>query len=174
MGQRDPHAGGFNTDGGIDEIPLPEVTGRLWLCGKHHIAPDPDAVCERHGVDTVVCLVRPHELEGRYDDYVEWLNDNAGRRALWRPMDDLSYPAFDAVIDFVDDLTARVRAGQHLVVHCAAGIGRAGTTAVAMAMMLGMGTHDALAHVRAHRSSAGPEAGDQSGFIAELHSFLRR
>lgn len=174
MTQPDPKVGAFNTDGGIHEIPLPGVKGRLWLCGKHHIAPDPDGVRTARGIDTVVCLVKRHELEDRYDDYIDWLVVGAGGRAMWRPIDDLTYPAFDDVIDFVDDLTARVRAGTSLVVHCAAGIGRAGTTAVAMAMMLGMPTNEALAHVRSHRPSAGPEAGDQMGFINELHSFLHR
>jgi len=29
----------FNTDGGINEIPLPGAVGKLWLCGKHYIGP---------------------------------------------------------------------------------------------------------------------------------------
>lgn len=162
----------FNTDGGIHRVPLPGVTGHLWLCGKHHIGPDVNAVRDRHGIDTVVCLVKRHELEDRYDDYLAWLDSATPRTALWRPIDDLTYPALNDVIDFLDELTARVRAGQSLVVHCAAGIGRAGTTAVAMAMMLGMGADEALTHVRSHRPSAGPEAGSQAAFIGELRSFL--
>ena len=34
---------GRGRDGGIDEIPLPGVPGRLWLCGKHFIGPDVEA-----------------------------------------------------------------------------------------------------------------------------------
>jgi len=46
-----------NLDGGIHEIPLPPpARGRLWLCGKHAIGPDPDALMARVGADTVVCL----------------------------------------------------------------------------------------------------------------------
>ncbi|MEX0848055.1 MAG: protein-tyrosine phosphatase family protein, partial [Ilumatobacteraceae bacterium] len=50
-------------------------------------------------------------------------------------------------------------------VHCAAGIGRAGTTAVALLVLLGMTVDDALQHVRAHRPMAGPEVGSQLQFV---------
>ncbi len=44
-------------DGGIDEIPLPATaSGRLWLCGKHAIGPDPEGLMARVGADGVVCL----------------------------------------------------------------------------------------------------------------------
>jgi polar amino acid transport system substrate-binding protein len=61
----------LNTTGGIHEIPLgPPITtaspsGRLWLCGKHHIGPDPEAVLVSTGAEHVVCLVHPEELAGR-------------------------------------------------------------------------------------------------------------
>jgi hypothetical protein len=36
---------GLNLDGGIHEIPLPPpAAGRLWLCGKHAIGPDPEGL----------------------------------------------------------------------------------------------------------------------------------
>lgn len=162
----------FNTDGGIHEVPLPGVPGRLWLCGKHHVAPDVAGVRRRRAIDTVVCLVRREELEHRYDEYLEWLDSAGPREAVWRPIHDLTYPPVEEVIDFLDDLVARARTGRTLLVHCAAGIGRAGTTAVAMLMMLGMEGTDAMAHVRAHRPGAGPETGPQLSFINELAGSL--
>ena len=50
-------------------------------------------------------------------------------------------------------------AGDGLLVHCGAGIGRAGTVAVALLVDMGVPLEDALAHVAAHRPMAGPEAG---------------
>jgi protein-tyrosine phosphatase len=158
----------FNIDGGIHEIPLPGVSGRLWLCGKHYVAPDVEHVREQHNIDKVVCLVRPRELHDRYPHYAQWLNDNAGRAGVWFPIDDLSYPPLEECAEFVEGLVNDLRNSANLLVHCAAGIGRAGTTAVAICMLLGMQTDVALTHVRNHRPMAGPEAGTQDEFIQLL------
>jgi protein-tyrosine phosphatase len=158
----------FNTDGGIHEIPLPSGEGRLWLCGKHFIGPKVEDVLASCDNAMAVCLVQEHELHDRYPDYVDWHETHAGTRGIWFPIDDLSYPPLDNCIEFITTLTAHLRAGQSLVVHCAAGIGRAGTTAAALLIMLGMNADDALSHVRDHRPMAGPEAGSQRDFIEEL------
>ena len=58
---------GWNTDGGIHEITLPShVPGRLWLCGKHLLGPDPEGVLEQTGASTIVCLTEEHELVDRF------------------------------------------------------------------------------------------------------------
>ena len=56
--------------GGIDEVPVPGP-GRVWLCGKHFIGPDPEVALERTGAAVVVCLNERGELEDRYPEYVE-------------------------------------------------------------------------------------------------------
>ena len=162
----------FNTDGGLHRIPLEATVGQLWLCGKHYIGPQFEAVRQERQIHTVVSLVEEHELVGRYDAYVAWHQNNAGNGALWFPIPDLTYPDFDEAIDFVEDVTTRVRDTGNVLVHCAAGIGRAGTTAVAVCMMLGMNMNEALEHVRLHRPMAGPEAGSQVLFIEQLADHL--
>lgn len=163
----------FNTDGGIHPVALPRSAGSLWLCGKHYVAPDPEQVRALHRIDTVVCLVHRHELESRYDPYIEWLYGADERTALWHPIDDLTYPMVHEVIDFLDDLVARTRTGSSLLVHCAAGMGRTGTTAIAMLMMMGADARDATEHVRRSRPGAGPQTDAQSAFIEELAESLR-
>jgi protein-tyrosine phosphatase len=159
----------WSTDGGIHEIPLPDgVPGRLHLCGKHHIAPDVHAVLERTGATTVVCLTQRHELEGRYPRYVDWLTENASGAAIWFPVHDLSAPLVEPARVLFGDLARRLVAGEGLVVHCAAGIGRAGTTAIGVLMQLGMPLDEARLHVRAHRPMAGPEAGSQLELLRTL------
>ena len=57
-------------NGGIDEVPVPGP-GRVWLCGKHFIGPDPEVALERTGAAVVVCLNERGELEDRYPEFVD-------------------------------------------------------------------------------------------------------
>ena len=163
-----------SVDGGIDEIPLPpsDGNGRLWLCGKHVVGPDPEAALARVDATTIVCLNRPHELAERYPGYVDWLNENIPRRAVWVPTPDLAIRPLSEMRPVLDDLVVRIRSGQRLIVHCAAGIGRSGTTAVAILMLLGVNRREALATVAQNRPMAGPEVGAQRRFIDDLATSL--
>lgn len=162
--------GSLNMDGGVHEVPIPGVDGRMWLCGKHFIGPDPEAALHRTGSTHVVCLVQDHELRDRYPDYVGWLRQSG--RSTWFPIPDLSAPPLDVIESLFTRLHERLVAGESLIVHCAAGIGRAGTVASALCVMSGMGVDDAVAHVRRHRPGAGPEAGSQRVVLDELHARL--
>jgi protein-tyrosine phosphatase len=157
-------------DGGIDEIPLPPSVprGRLHLCGKHVVGPDPEEALARVSATTVVCLTEEHELADRYPDYVVWLHAQRAGRAVWFPIPDLHAPAVGQMNGLLDDLLVRLRGGEGLLVHCGAGIGRAGTTAVGILLRLGWSLDTALLHVRRHRPMAGPEAGEQLRLVAEL------
>lgn len=159
-------------DGGIDRIPLPaDVPGRLWLCGKHAIGPDHEAaVAEVGGRATVVCLTEPHELVERYPRYVEWLRSAHGTAAVWWPVPDLHAPSPEAMRPFVADLVARLQRAEVLLVHCAAGMGRSGTTAAGILVGLGVPLDEALSTVAAARPGAGPEVGAQSALLAALAS----
>jgi protein-tyrosine phosphatase len=170
------HTGGVapfpqrSLDGGIDEIPLVRAApaGRLFLCGKHVVGPDPHAALARAGASTVVCLNEEDELVDRYPGYVAWLRTERERRAVWFPIPDLHAPPVVAMERLLDELLGRLHAGEHLLVHCGAGIGRAGTTAVGVLLRLGWDLDDALVHVRRHRPLAGPEAGEQLRLVYEL------
>lgn len=155
----------MNLDGGIHEIPIPSVRGRLWLCGKHAIAPDPVSVLDKIGVDHVVCLVERFELEGRYPDYVAWLNQSPV--ATWFPIGDLDFVSLDRAAPLIEELRTRLQQGESILTHCGAGIGRAGTIAVSLCISSGLSLHEALRHVRLHRPGAGPEVGAQSTFVQD-------
>lgn len=151
--------------GGIDAIPLPIPSGGLTLCGKHAIGPDHVAAMSDCGATTVVCLVEAGELADRYPAYVAWLESNRGGRAVWFPIHDLHAPALAAVEPLIAELVRRLADGEHLLMHCAAGIGRTGTLATVLLMELGMDRDAALAHVAAHRPMAGPEVGAQRELV---------
>jgi protein-tyrosine phosphatase len=156
-------------DGGIDEIPLPEgLAGRLFLCGKHVVGPDAEAALARVGGSVIVCLTHRHELEARYPRYVEWLLTHRGGRAVWVPVHDLGALPVEEAAALVDEVVARLVAGETVVMHCAAGIGRAGTMAVAVLHRLGATVDDAQRIVRANRPMAGPEAGAQVELLDAL------
>ncbi len=155
-------------DGGIDEIPLPIRTGRLWLCGKHHIGPDVERALSAVGASGIVCLNERHELDDRYPAYVRWLDESGPERVVWFPVPDLHAPGLDAAIELVAAITGRLTSGERLVMHCGAGIGRAGTIGAAVLLALGVPLDDALGTIARHRPMAGPEAGAQQALLLAL------
>jgi hypothetical protein len=160
---------GRSLHGGVDEIPLPAGSrGRLWLCGKHFVGPDPEAALSGIAGDAVVCLNEPGELRDRYPDYVRWLRANQPERALWWPVPDLHAPTLGDALELLGQLQGRLESGQTLLVHCGAGIGRAGTVAAGLLIMSGRSLDDAVACVADHRPMAGPEAGAQTNLLRAL------
>ncbi len=160
-------------DGGLDRVPVPGAAGQLWLCGKHAVGADPEAALARiGGVGTIVCLNQRAELEDRYPGYVAWLGEHRGGRALWFPIPDLHAPPLDDVRPLLAEIGRRLDAGGHVLVHCGAGIGRAGTVAVCVLLQRGFSTDEALAHVADHRPMAGPEVGAQRDLVDELAASL--
>lgn len=161
-------------DGGVDRIPLPVERGSLWLCGKHAVGPDPDGLLRRVGGTTVVCLTERHELEHRYPDYVAWLVAAVPERAVWFPIPDLHAPPIGAAFGLVDELAERLDRDEHVVMHCAAGIGRAGTMACGLLVSYGVELAVATETVAAARPMAGPEAGAQRELLVEMATRGRR
>jgi len=151
---------------------LPSEEGALWLCGKHVVGADPEAALARVGATTIVCLSERHEIEERYPSYVDWLQAHRGDRAVWFPIPDLHAPAVSELKPFVDDLVRRLDGGESVLVHCGAGIGRAGTIAACVLMAMGVGRDDALQTVAAHRPMAGPEAGAQRDVVDDFAADL--
>ncbi len=157
---------GRSADGGIDEIPVP-VSGQLWLCGKHVVGPDPAGALARVGATSIVCFNQTHEIDERYPGYVDWLRDPESF-ARWFPTPDLGVRPFEEFLELVDAVADDLRSGARVIAHCGAGIGRAGTFAVAVLLALGLDATQAEATVAAHRPMAGPEAGSQRELVELL------
>jgi len=156
----------------IDAIPLPSTDGALWLCGRNDVGPDPDAALERAGAATIVCLNHIDELERRFPGYVEWLRANMGGRAIWFPIQNYHAPSARSVLPVVRMITDRLERGEGVVMHCAAGQGRAGTMAVCVLIALGDETADAVRTVAAHRMFAGPGGASQWALVEGVAALL--
>ncbi len=154
-------------NGGVDEIPIPGE-GRLWLCGKHFVGPDAETALQRTGATVVVCLNERDEIGPRYPEYVQWLEANAATRAVWFPIPDMLAPKLAEMAPFLDDLERRLAEGQGLLVHCGAGVGRAGTLAISLLVRAGSPLPDALDIVAASRPMAGPQTHAQMEFLIAL------
>jgi atypical dual specificity phosphatase len=116
----------------------------------------------------VVCLTESHEISERYPQYVTWLDQHRGDRALWFPIPDLHAPRQAVAEEFLHRLDGLLAAGSQIIMHCAAGIGRSGTMAAAVLIWGGTPADSALKIVAAARPMAGPEAGPQRDFLADI------
>jgi protein-tyrosine phosphatase len=104
-------------------------------------------------------------VEGHWPAYADWVRANDGGTVVWFPIHDLNAPTVERTLALLDDLDTRLQRGEHLLMHCAAGIGRAGTLAACLLVRLGTPVDDALALVRASRPMAGPEVGPQLDLV---------
>jgi protein-tyrosine phosphatase len=157
----------------IDRIPLPRSTGALWLCGRNDVAPDPEAALAwADSASTIVCLNPVGELEMRFPGYVDWLRTNRGGRAIWFPMENFSAPSARMVIPVLAMIRSRLEQGEGVVMHCAAGQGRAGTMAVCVLMALGQSAPDAVRTVAANRVFGGPGSASQWSLVEGVASEL--
>lgn len=106
-------------------------------------------------------------------DYLGWLREHRGRKALWFPVSNYTAPSAAAALPFLRMVEARLRAGDGVLMHCAAGQGRAGTMAVALLMLLGLTRDEAVLAVRSHRTFAGPGSSSQVAFVLDVEETLR-
>jgi Tyrosine phosphatase family len=148
--------------------PSPEPAGSIWLSampGRLEPWDEFLARARQHRIARVVCLTPRHEVASLSPAYHAGIT-NGALPFVWQalPMRDLGLAeqaqAFREGIDAVADA---VRAGDAVLLHCAAGIGRTGTAAACLLKRLGLPSALALQRVREAGSS--PESASQSGLI---------
>jgi protein-tyrosine phosphatase len=92
---------------------------------------------------------------------------------VWWPVPDLHAPSVDATVELVEDLVGRLQAGESLLMHCAAGLGRTGTMAACVLLAFGSTLDEALRIVGDARPMAGPEVGAQRALVEAFAARLR-
>ncbi len=153
-------------------VTLPDATrGALWL----HSMPGRREPWERFLAEAqaarlglIVCLTPRHELASLSPEYDAALRADA-LPARWQHLPMRDFGLADNVAALRDGIVAlarEVEAGEAVLLHCAAGIGRTGTAAACLLKSLGLARDEALQRVRDAGSS--PESAAQSGLI---HAF---
>lgn len=147
------------------------VAGTLWLSampGRDGGWPAFVEDARRARLDFALCLTPRHEIDALSPAYAAAIDAGALPFA-WQalPMRDLGVAAgLEAFALALEPVAIRLQRGEQVLLHCAAGIGRTGTTAACLLMRLGQPPAAALEAVRQAGSS--PESASQSAWVARF------
>jgi protein-tyrosine phosphatase len=155
----------------IDPVDVPRVTGRLGLCacpGWRHgaralqLTPAECLQCDiesmrSFGASGLVSLIEPREMAALGIDELPQYLDRAGLWWKHLPITDMGIPDQTFESRWVDDGAAirdALGRGEHVVLHCWAGLGRTGTLAARLLIEFGMQPEAAILRVRHARPGA--------------------
>lgn len=153
----------------LRRLTLPDpVMGSLWLSsmpGRFESWSSFESEARRAALALVVCLTprsEIRELSPAYDRVIS----TGGMSYEWMHMPIPNYGLPEDAAAFREGvlrIAGALRAGDAVMLHCAAGIGRTGSTAACVLKSLGLSTQEALQRVRACGSN--PENAAQAGFV---------
>lgn len=151
-------------------VALPaDVAGGLWahsMPGRWEPLEQAWAEARTRGIQTIVCLATTEEIRDRSPSYAAALDaESTPCPVMAFPIVDLEAPRDrEAFWSLASDIAARLTAGERLLVHCAAGIGRTGTLATCVLLALGRTPAEAEQDVSAAGSR--PETARQRALVA--------
>lgn len=144
--------------------------------GSLHISPRPDGKqleiwtqeAASLGITHVLSLIEAEEvvrygLQGQGEVL-------AARGIVFQhfPIDDFDVPDGSAFVTLVDQIDSKLRQDASVLVHCAGGVGRAGTTACCLLVHQGMSATEAIRTVSSARGCTVPETAAQIAFIEKF------
>lgn len=149
-----------------------QAPGRMFLAAmpgrSGGIAADLDRIAARK-IDAVLSLADPAEVIELSPDYAKAWTSGQGLPAdrLSHPIPDFGIPQdMESYRNVTHQIAERLRRGDRVLVHCAAGIGRTGMTAIAVLCALGLDPD--RARQRVADAGSGPETPAQKAFLQEL------
>jgi len=120
---------------------------------------------ERAEIDIIVLLVEESEYRRITGRDLKSLYIKDGYEVIHFPILDFSVPAREELVPVVEKAVSLAGQGKNMVVHCHAGIGRAGLFLAAMAKKaLGLSGEEAIRFVRSHVPFA-LETSEQRRFV---------
>ncbi len=118
------------------------------------------------GIETLVSLLEEHEADFLALSEEAPAARDAGLHFLSFPIRDTRLPSDPVAFEtFIKHLADRLRAGEHIGVHCRGSIGRSTVTAAAALIQLGWTPKAALAAIEAARGLAVPDTQEQENWI---------
>lgn len=146
----------------------PDIPGQVWLGsmpGRFESWSNFRDEADRAGLGTIVCLAPRTEVAELAPDYhMALTRGSLPYEWMHVPMRNFGLPEEPAA--FRRDIAAiarKVREGEAVMLHCAAGLGRTGTAAACLLKALGLQADEALQSVRAAGSN--PQNAEQSGLV---------
>lgn len=158
------------------EVELPrQCQGRLYLHsmpGRQERLDDVWAQAHDRAVSAIVCLAPMEEVRKKSPRYAAALESGTAPCAVVPfPVADYQGPDDDGAFrDAITMIADRLRRGDHILVHCGAGIGRTGMFAVGVLMALGSDEREARRRVRA--AGSGPEREAQDAALQRMRLLI--
>jgi protein-tyrosine phosphatase len=123
----------------------------------------------RAGVDLVLSLLPDDEVAELALEDEPRLARAAGLAFRRFPIPDFGVPPLDdGTFAVVEQLAARVRGGQSLVIHCRMGVGRSSLVAASVLAVLGVAPEAALAQIQLARGCPVPDTAAQRAWVLQF------
>ena len=157
-------------------VTVPELpyAGRLsiWRCPRisgPRLSSEDQEILRSSGVTRLVCLVEEFELEMLDEGLSERAAATEANAITFHsiPIEDFTAPSPAQYTALLNEIVPALEAGEHVLVHCMAGLGRAGTVAAALLVNSGMQADAAIELVRWVRPGA-IQSDEQERFITSV------
>jgi len=144
------------------------VDGKLYLHsmpGRHEDFEKAKDDIRKYKISKVVCLTPLEEIRSKSPEYYKAIKeDDIMFELLMFPISDYGIPDNpNRFLQIAKDIGKNLQAGENILIHCGAGIGRTGTLAVMT--LIGIGLTDEEAQMRVAVAGSFPETNIQKNFI---------
>lgn len=151
------------------------VNGRLYLHsmpGRHEDFEKAKDDIKKYKISKVVCLTPLEEIRGKSPEYFKAIKEkDIMFDLLMFPISDYGIPDNpNRFLKLAKDIVSNLQAGENILIHCGAGIGRTGTLAVITLIAIGLTAEES--QMRVAIAGSFPETNIQKNFITWVSSYF--